>query len=57
MAKINISCEEFKPYEKGGKSKAKCHCKYLNRNFHRDLKMFKMRQKADEALKASKKDK
>jgi hypothetical protein len=37
--KINVDCEHFKPTNKNG-LKEKCHCKYLNRNFKRELKHY-----------------
>jgi len=39
--KINVDCEEHKPITKTG-TKEKCNCKYLNRNFHRNLKLWRM---------------
>lgn len=38
--KINVSCEHFKPTSKTG-VKGKCNCKYLTRNFKRELKFYK----------------
>lgn len=37
--KLNVCCEEFKPLTKTG-LKEKCNCKYLSRNFGRDLKLY-----------------
>jgi len=45
--KINLSCEEYKPTTKSGQ-KEKCHCKYLNRNFNRNMKIYNMFMKTVE---------
>jgi hypothetical protein len=37
--KLDINCEEHKPSNKNG-VKDKCHCKYLNRNFKKHLKVY-----------------
>lgn len=37
--KIDLSCEHTKPTTKTGQ-KEKCNCKYLNRNFKRELKHY-----------------
>lgn len=39
--KLNVNCEEHKPVNKNG-VKDKCNCKHLNRNFHRELKLWRM---------------
>ena len=38
--KIDITCEQHKPTTKTGQ-KEKCHCKYLNRNFKREFKLYR----------------
>lgn len=37
--KINLCCEDAKPTNKNGQ-KDKCNCKYLNRNFPKELKFY-----------------
>lgn len=39
--KINVKCDEYKTSGKTG-SKQRCSCVYLNSNFKRELKYFKM---------------
>lgn len=39
--KLNVNCEHYKPLYEGGKTRP-CKCHYLNRNFHRELKLYKM---------------
>ncbi len=37
--KLEINCDHYKPTNKNG-IKDKCNCKYLNRNFKRELKLW-----------------
>ena len=56
--KIDVNCEHFKPTNKNG-IKDRCHCAFLNRNFHRETKLYLQGVKLNEfyrqeALKAKK---
>jgi hypothetical protein len=39
--KLNIDCEHYKVIKKDSKTVDRCACKFLNRNFNRELKYYK----------------